>query len=569
MLTQLLFPGVRGLRVERIWSTGGRVRVLTETHGRFGRCPGCQRRSGHVHSHYQRTLADCPCMGQALTIQVRVRRFRCRVPWCQRRVFTERLPDVAVPWARRTERQRLHLQRQGMDLGGEAGARHCRAEALDVSARTLLRLVRQMALPEETAVRVLGVDDFSTHRGRSYGTILVNLETHEVLDLLPDRTAETFAAWLVGHPEIEVISRDRAGAYAEGARRGAPQATQVADRFHLAKNITEALERYLLRQHRNLRQAAQDERAAPSIEPVQQIVSSTATTVANGPALEATLVPDAAPVSAALGESTTRDARQARDRRASRLARYEEVLALHAQGTSMRTIAAVTGLARATVQTFIHAGSFPERRPTAPRPTQLTPFLDYLAERWAGGCHNATQLWRELRERGFRGGRASVARLLQTWRPMPAYQARAARAVPGSPKPARLGYSPRTTCWLLLRDEDDLTPEERTYLTRLCHVCPQVALAQALAREFHTLIRARDVPGLYAWLHGIQHSGIAEFSSVANGIWCDRQAVEAALTHTESQGQTEGQVNRLKLIKRCGYGRASFDLLRRRVLLAS
>jgi hypothetical protein len=141
MLTQLVFPGVRRLRVERIRSTDGRVQVPAETHGRFGRCPGCQRRSCHVHSHYQRTLADCPCMGRALTLQVRVRRFRCRVPWCPRRVFTERLPDVAIPWARQTERQRLQLQRQGMDLGGEAGARHCRAEALAVSARTLLRLV--------------------------------------------------------------------------------------------------------------------------------------------------------------------------------------------------------------------------------------------------------------------------------------------------------------------------------------------------------------------------------------------------------------------------------------------
>ncbi|HVD03260.1 MAG TPA: ISL3 family transposase, partial [Candidatus Dormibacteraeota bacterium] len=259
-----LFPGLCGLRVGRIGITEGRVQVQVETSGRSSRCPRCGRRSRHVHSHYERTLADCPWTGQALTLQVRVRRFRCRVRWCPQRVFSERLPSLARPWARRTERQRQSLQRHGVDLGGEAGARHCQAEALGVSARTLLRLVRQVALPETPEVRILGVDDWSKRRGQSYGTILVNLETHQVIDLLSDRTAETLMAWLRRHPEIELISRDRAGAYAEGARVGAPQATQVADRFHLLKNVSEALERYLLRQHRSLRQAALEVQATPA-----------------------------------------------------------------------------------------------------------------------------------------------------------------------------------------------------------------------------------------------------------------------------------------------------------------
>jgi transposase len=547
VLTQMLFAGLRGLRVERMWTVAGKVQVAASTQGRFGRCPCCQRRSRHVHSHYGRTLADCPCTGQALTIRLRARRFRCRVPWCPQRVFTERLPEFVVPWAHRTERQRRSLQRHGLDLGGEAGARHCRAEAMVISARTLLRLVRRMPVPEAVAVRVLGVDDWAWRKGRTYGTILVNLETHEVIDLLPDRTAQTLAAWLVRHPDIEIISRDRAGAYAEGARTGAPQAVQIADRFHLDKNVTEALERYLLHHHRSLRQAGQEEQTTP-------------------PPITAPLAPGE--VEPAAPEPTTRDARRARDCRARRLACYEEVMALHAQGKSLRAIAAATGSAKGTVMKFLHAGSFPELQPRAPRHTHLTPFLAYLRERWASGAHNATQLWRELRAAGYTGGRSVVRDLLHTWRDPAGAARQTAHRRPGTAARA-IGYSPRVACWLLLKDPDKLSAQEQAYLTRLYHLCPKIAIAQALTREFQTLIRERDVPGLYRWLQGVQLSGIAEFISVANGIWRDRHAVEAALTHAESQGQVEGHVNRLKLIKRSGFGRSGFDLLRLRVLLAT
>ncbi len=569
MLTQLLFPGLPGLRVERMWTMAGTVQVAASTHGRFGRCPCCRRRSAHVHSHYGRTLADCPCTGQAMMIHLWVRRFRCRVRWCPQRVFTERLPTLARPWARRTERQRQTLERHGVDLGGEAGARYCRAEAMIVSARTLLRLVRRMPVPEAVAVRVLGVDDWSKRRGHSYGTILVNLATHDVIDLLPDRTAETLAAWLVRHPEIEVIGRDRAGAYAEGARVGAPQAVQIADRFHLDKNVIEALERYLLRQHRSLRQAVLiGDAGTPPDSGQPQITSLSPVETGQGP--ERGLTSEAAVPLAPLQrarEPRARDARLAHDRRARRLARYEEVVALHAQGKSLRTIAAATGLAKHTVLKFVHAGSFPELQPRVPRPTPLTPFVPYLEERWRSGCHNGVQLLYELRARGFRGGHSAVARLLQAWRPGPSQRHRPTLACSGTRTVRTAGYSPRTTCWLLLKAEDTLSSDEQTYITNLVHLCPQVALAQALTREFQTLIRERNVSGLYHWLHGVRHSGIAEFIRVANGIWRDRMAVEAALTHTESQGQVEGHVNRL--IKRSGYGRSGFELLRQRVLLAS
>jgi transposase len=540
MLTDLFFPHVAGVRVERLWREGTTLHLAVVATRHWACCPLCQRRSRRRHSQYTRTLADLPCAGDRVVLHLHVRRFVCRVRWGRRKLFAERLPDLVEPFARRTTRLSAHLLRTAFALGGEGGAAHAAAEGTPVSARTLLRLIRSAPLPPAGAVRVLGVDDWSRRKGRSYGTILVNLETHTVIDLLPDRSAETLATWLRQHPELEVVSRDRSGAYAEGIRQGAPQAVQVADRFHLHKNVTDALERYLTRKHTAVRQAAQDGRTVD------------------------TPVTDEPPAAAAPPLPT----REQPERRARRLARYEEVVALRACGASVRTIAARVGIGQRTVQRWLRAGRFPERRQRSERPRQVAPFAAYLRQRWAQGCHNATQLWQELRERGYTGCYGSVAALVATWRGE-RYRHR------GQVKERRLAAAeawastPRQVCWLLLKAPDDLTTDEQAYLTRLYHACPQVAVAEALVEECGAVLRERAVEGLYTWLRGAEASGIKELQGVARSLWLDRQAVEAAVRLAWSNGQVEGKVNKLKTTKRAQYGRATFDLLRRRVLHAA
>jgi transposase len=395
-------------------------------------CPLCQQLSHRVHSHYYRTLTDLPCCGQRVKWIIQVRRFRCLNPACSRKLFSELLPSCVPAYARRTLRQGQALSEMACTLGGKVGEWIVGIMRMNVSHDTLIRLIRRRQPETLTTPRVLGVDDFAWKKGRRYGTILIDLERHQVIDVLPDREAETLTAWLKDHPGVEIISRDRAGAYAEGASKGAPGAVQIADRFHLLLNVTTAITRFFERKHDTLKHIHELEKALDP--PVS-------------PAVETDL-----PAKPQTVSQQQQQARQAR-----RQSGYDEVKQLYEQGVSQRAIAALFGLHRETVHRYVQTGALPEiRRPH--RRSKLDPYKEYLHQRWSEGARNVTHLVAELRERGYRGSATIVFDYLRPLHEQPewlaAYQQQKQRAAAGKPTAP---LSAQEAAWLFVCPPATLT----------------------------------------------------------------------------------------------------------------
>ncbi len=351
---------------------------------------------------------------------------------------------------------------------------------------------------------------------------------------MPDRQATTASAWMRAHPEIELVSRDRGGDYASAAASGAPQALQCADRFHLLKNLREALEgllaRHLAEKRKENTQAILDDPISPW--------------------------------------QATRSARRSakveqiqHHRREERLARYQQVIALHGQGMSQAAIARRVGMGASTVQAWLAAGQFPERK-LREQASRLDRYVPSLRKRWQEGCHNMTRLFQELGEQGYKGSyesvRDNILRRLPQGRKMP---------LDGSSQTPALATS-RQASFLFLRRPENLKTDEQERLLLLRQLHPETALAYELVQQFAQMVRTRTGEKLADWLAQVAQSPLQEFQRFALGIERDKVAVVAGLTLPQNNGLVEGKVNKLKLIKRMGYGRAGFPLLRQRVLHA-
>lgn len=508
-----------------------------------GRCPGCGLESNLRHGWYVRQLQDLPVQGARVILRLRLARWRCRNPACGHQTFGDRLPDVAPLFARRTGRVIDLARLLTHAVGGRPAERLVIRLGLPQSDDTLLRSLKthMAGAGARVAPRIVGIDDWARRKGRDYGTILVDLERRAIIDVLMERSADATARWFAAHPGVEIVSRDRCGLYAEGAARGAPDARQVTDRFHLIDNLRENIERQLNR--------APSQR--PVFDPTKVEVKS--------PAAGAVVMryPSAAVIE---------DHRLGRDgRRAAKRAKFDRIKALLAAGQGIGATAREAGLNWRTVKKWSEMDKPPERRTMAPKSSTPALFRDYLGKRWSEGMTFGRDLLAEIRERGYTGSLTHLQRLLKQWR-----QAHFA-AVSGGPAaqqecPVTAILHPANAAALCIKPRGQLTAKQVATIDRLKQVSSDFAVMRGLVMRFRGILRGGDASRLEGWLNDAFASGIHWMRQFVITLKRDIDAVRNAITTPWSNGQTEGQINKLKTLKRAMYGRAGIDLLRARLL---
>ena len=504
----------RGFVVSETANDGDSTLITVRPTSEASACPGCGTRSDRVHSRYRRHLADLPISGHPVRLMVLARRFYCHAVLCGRRVFTERFDaDVLAPWARRTARLEHIVHHLGLALGGRPAASFARRLMVPVSNDTLLRVVRQHGSPRFIPPAVIGIDDWAWRRNQRYGTLICDLERRKTIALLPDREPATAQAWLADQPQITVVARDRGGAYALAAAKALPNAIQVADRWHLMENASRA---FLDAVRRSMRQ-----------------------------------------IRAAIGAATINlDLLTAAERlqHEGYLRREQDntvILGLAKIGVTIKDIVRSTGHSRGLVRRIVRGQRSDVFRV---RESSLELYLPWLDERWAAGERNGAALWRQLKTQGFRG----CLRVVTEW----VGRHRQADKVDGA-----LSRAPaaRTIARLLTIERDRLSKSEAVTVAAIEGGVPLLVEARGIAAAFH-MVRKRSSAVLEPWLERGQSSLLASF---ANGVLKDKAAVAAAITSLWSNGQTEGQITKLKLVKRQMYGRGKLDLLQARVIGAT
>ena len=479
----------------------------------FGLCPSCGTVSRRVHSHYRRRAADLPLSGRVVQLVVIARRFRCEAVLCGRQIFAERFPDgVLGPWSRRTARLDCIVHHLGLALGGRPAAMFARRLMLPVSNDTLLRVVRRRSRAPSDSLEVIGIDDWAWRRNHRYASIVCNLERRRIVTLLPDREPATAQAWFAAHPTIGIIARDRGGGYGEAAARALPDAVQVADRWHLMQNASRAFLDAVCKSMRQIRSAI----GATTINP--KLLTAAERLQYEG----------------YLRREETNTA----------------ILALSKNGIAIKQIVRQTGYSRRLVRQVIRG----ERNDVfRTRQSSLDVHLPWLDEQWGSGCRNGTELWRRLTVRGFRGS----LRVVGEW------ATRTRRAEKADTENLQRIPSARTIARLMTFGRDNLSKADTLTVAAIEAGIPALVEARELIAEFHTMIRHKAVAGLTLWIERARVSLVASFGS---GVAKDEPAVRAAITLPWSNGQTEGQITRLKLVRRQMYGRGKIDLLQARLI---
>ena len=505
-----------GLVTESVSDSSGSIILAVRSEAGMAECPICGAKSRRIHSRYDRQVADLPCAGREVRLRVITRRFVCEVPHCRRRIFAERFGDGVVSvGSRRTARLEYIVHHLGLALGGRPAASFAKRLMLPVSNDTLLRVVRRRSRPWTDPVFVAGIDDWAFRRNHRYGTIVCDLERRRIVALLPDREVATVQAWLCGRPEIRIVSRDRGGGYGEAATKALPGAVQVADRWHLMENASAAFLDAVRRSMRVIRTAI----GATMINP----------------------------------ELLTCAERLQYEGYLRRKDINAAIMALVRDAIPLKEIVRRTGHSRKLVRQVSRGESADVFRT---RQSTLDSHLPFLDAQWTNGCHNGAELWRRLQALGVRGSQ----RVVSEW------TTRRRRAEKATDRQLQKVPSARTISRLMTTARDHLSKADTVTIAAIEGRVPILVEARMLVERFQAMLRQKLAADLDPWIATARASLIASFAS---GILKDKAAVHAAITEPWSNGQTEGHITKLKLVKRQMYGRAKIDLLQARLIGAT
>ncbi|MFW2475922.1 MAG: ISL3 family transposase [Sediminibacterium sp.] len=523
-LDELLFEGPEKFLVIGCERTPSGVVVEVNSCGSCNYCPACFHKTSSVHSYYYRTVMDLPILGYQTTIKLRARKFRCLNDECDRKIFTERFDKYVQKGKRLSARLRMRIEKIAFHAGGNGGARLCKVMGMPVSGSTLIRCIYQHRVPVSSTPRVLGIDDWAFKKRLSYGTVLVDIEQRKIIDLLPDREGETVKKWLLAHPGVSVVTRDRYSQFANGVQRASGSIVHVADRWHLIKNLGDAVQKLIDRNYMRLK--ANRRSINEGVMPEPQ------------PPVEIPVIED----SAWHGKMRKK---------------FAEVKLMLAQGYSLSHISRTLSVERRTIRKWREYHVLPAKK--VPTATNMFLYEDKVRELLKSNPKIETkQIWAEIRLLGYNASHTTAYEQIG--------KIRGSGTKVKVNKAPDIFWIPSRTSRLLYKSNEQLTSKERAAVENLCSSCEEIRIAAELVNDFREMLQNKAGELLKHWISRAIRMGVKELKSFARGMLSDFDAVKNGIELPWSNGPVEGQVNKLKMIKRQMYGRAGFELLRRRMI---
>jgi len=522
------------------------VKIYASIKAKRSKCPKCEKYSNKVHDHYTRTLSDLPVFQNKTTIILKTRKFKCQNPQCNRKVFSEQTPYI-LRYSRRTKRVSKILDSLSIELTGKLGSILSKQLLISVSNPTITRMIHRQQLPPIIQPKVLGVDDFAYRKGISYGTILIDMETSRPIDILPSREGKDLKKWLSKYPDVKIVTRDRASSYASAINEVCPSAEQVADRFHLLMNLSDALNEYFKSMNPkikkliidksdellNMRDAenagSEKEKRSEPLSKVQEIVEIKV------------------------------DQRQDT---------FNKIKELQTKGVSNRKIARDLGKSRNTVRSYLSLESLPPR--ISSKSTNIELFAHHIIARLNDQGYLMKAIIDEIYKLGYNGSKTQAYHNINIIKEKFEIVTPDFAQIQRSRIPYIKPLSSRTLAKYIGSCLTDIkNSDERKYLQTLLDNIPELQVIRKLVQIFQTMLK-RGCGNINGWIEFIKRSKykMPGLISFAKGLSRDIKAVKNGINMPWSNGAVEGHVNRIKSIKRQMYGRASFDLLRKKVILS-